>query len=197
MTALPSRLLAVTDRHQSVRPLPDQVAMLLDGGVRWIWLRDRDLPGDERRRLADDLQAQTARMGAALTIGADVELAVAVGAFGVHLRRADAIAEARQRLGPGALIGVSAHNVAEVGSAARHGADYATLSPIYASASKPGYGPALGTAALGEAAALGLPIVALGGVTLVNALDCMSNGATAIALMGAAMRSQRFVAQLA
>ena len=196
MTPLPSRLLAVTDRHQSVRPLPDQVSMLLDGGVRWIWLRDRDLPAAERQRLAEDLRALTARMGAALTIGADVELALTVGASGVHLRHADAISEARQRLGPGALIGVSAHNVAEVGSAAQHGADYATLSPIFASASKPGYGPALGTAALGEAAALGLPIVALGGVTLVNASDCVSNGAKAVALMGGAMRAQRFVARI-
>ena len=162
--------------------------MLLGGGVRWVWLRDRDLPLEERRHLAEVLQAQAAQAGAALTIGADVELARAVGVAGVHLRRADEIVEARRRLGPGALVGVSAHSVAEVADAFRHGADYATLSPVFASASKPGYGPALGTAALGQAATIGLPILALGGVTGANAADCLLAGAAGIAVMGPMMQ---------
>lgn len=190
MTPLPSRLLAVTDRHQAVRPLPEQVAMLLGAGVRWIWLRERDLPADERRRLAELLQALAAQAGAVLTVGADVELASAVGAAGVHLRRADEIDEARRRLGPAALIGVSAHSPAEVAGAAEHGADYATLSPIFASASKPGYGPALGPAALGQAAVFGLPVLALGGVTMANSGDCIAKGAAGVALMGEMMRAR-------
>ena len=186
---LPARLLVVTDRRQATRPLPEIVADLLDAGIRWIWLRDRDLPRDERRELAESLAAAVhSHPGAALTIGADAELAADVGAAGVHLRNADAVAYARRRLGAEALIGVSAHTLDDVRAAARAGADYATLSPIFPSASKPGYGPALGATALGEAARIGLPLVALGGVTAGTASACFDAGAAAVASMGEAMR---------
>ena len=73
--------------------------------------------------------------------------------------------------------------------AASAGADYVTLSPIFPSASKPGYGPALGTNILGEAAKLGIPVLALGGVTADKAAACRAAGAAGIAVMGPAMRS--------
>jgi thiamine-phosphate pyrophosphorylase len=187
--APPARLLVVTDRHQARRPLPELVADLLDAGVRWVWLRDRDLPGDERRILAASLGAAVRSYpGAALTIGADADLAAETGAVGVHLRSADTVADARRRLGARALIGVSAHTLDDARAAARAGADYVTLSPIFASASKPGYGPALGIAALREARPIGLPVVALGGVTAGTAPACLDAGAAAVAIMGEAMR---------
>lgn len=99
------------------------------------------------------------------------------------------IAAARNRLGPHALVGVSAHGTAEIRAASEAGADYATLSPIFASASKPGYGPALGLDGLREAAAIGLPLVALGGIDSGNARACLEAGATGVAVMGALMRA--------
>jgi thiamine-phosphate pyrophosphorylase len=69
--------------------------------------------------------------------------------------------------------------------AAAEGCDYATLSPIFASASKPGYGPPLGVHALGGAP---LPVYALGGVDETNAAACIAGGAAGVAVMGAAMR---------
>ncbi len=187
--ALPARLLVVTDRHQARRPLPDLVAELLDAGIRWVWLRDRDLSGAERRILADSLATAVRRYdGAALTVGADIGLAAETGAAGVHLRSEDAVAEARHRLATGALIGVSAHSVDDLRAAARAGADYATLSPIFPSASKPGYGPALGLAALSEAARIGLPVIALGGVTAGTVRACLDAGAAGVAVMGEAMQ---------
>ena len=96
---------------------------------------------------------------------------------------------ARQRLGPSALIGVSAHGLGDVAAAAAAGADYVTLSPIFLTSSKPGYGPALGIAAIGPAAKLGISIVALGGVTAGVVGPCFEADARGVAVMGEVMRS--------
>jgi thiamine-phosphate pyrophosphorylase len=193
---LPGPLLVVTDRHQAARPLPALVGAIAAAGARWIWLRDRDLPEDERASLARALADVLAPRGGTLTVGADVALAEAVGAQGVHLRTAGAVAEARARLGAAALIGVSAHGLAEVRAARDAGADYATLSPIFATASKPGYGPALGLAGLAEAAALGLPLLALGGIEAGHAAACRRAGAAGLAAMGGVMRAADPAAQV-
>lgn len=194
MARLPSRLLIVTDRHQATAPLPDIVAEAVAAGANWIWLRDRDLAPGERRALAVALLAITRPAQAKLTIGADVDLAADVGADGVHLASdvpADAIAAARARLGGGAIIGVSAHGDADVAATQAAGADYATLSPIFATASKPGYGPELGLATLTRAARHGLPLLALAGVTAERARECVAAGASGIAVMGEIMRAAR------
>jgi len=185
---LPSRLLLVTDRHQAAVALDEIVAQAAAAGVRWIWLRDRDLPATERRELAERLLALARPRGVRLSIGGDVALAAEIAADGVHLPAGAPIAAVRARLGAHALIGVSAHHDADVAAAAAAGADYATLSPIFATASKPGYGPALGVAALSRAAAHGLPVLALGGVTAERADECLRAGAAGIAVMGEVMR---------
>lgn len=187
MTRLPDRVLVVTDRLQAKRPLAGIIEELVQAGARWVWLRERDLPPDARRRLAGDLLDIVRTHGARLSIGADVSLAMAISADGVHLPAKVPVAGARDRLGPGALIGVSAHSLGEVAAAAAAGADYATLSPIFASASKPGYGPPLGPSVLSEAVALGMPVLALGGVTADNASSCMAAGAAGVAVMGTIM----------
>jgi thiamine-phosphate pyrophosphorylase len=186
---LPSRLLLVTDRHQAAVPLDEIVAQAAAAGARWIWLRDRDLPAAERRAVAQRLLALVRPHGAKLSLGGDVALAAEIAADGVHLAANAPIAAARARLGARALIGVSAHGDADVAAAAAAGADYATLSPIFASASKPGYGPALGVAALAHAVPHGLPVLALGGVTAERADACLRAGAAGIAVMGEVMRA--------
>ena len=185
-------LLVVTDRHGASRPLADTVRAAVAGGARFVWLRDRDLDRDARRALARDLVAELATVGGGLVIGADCDLAVEAGARGVHLRggaTAAAIAAARAALGPDGLIGVSAHGPAEASAAAEAGADYATLSPIFSSASKPGYGPALGLGALEAIRGLPIPVFALGGVARAEAGDCLRAGAAGIAVMGGLMRA--------
>ncbi|GJD99544.1 thiamine phosphate synthase [Methylobacterium isbiliense] len=190
MNPLPSRLLVVTDRHGAAMPLPDRIGAALAGGARWIWLRDRDLPDDERAALAAALIGQVAAAGGRLTIGRDVALAERIGADGVHLGEAAAVAPARARLGARALLGLSAHSLSEVAAAREVGADYVTLSPIFASASKPGYGPALGLEGLRAACRLGLPVLALAGVTPATAPACLRAGAAGIAVMGGVMRAE-------
>ncbi len=187
--ALPSRLMLVTDRHQTGLPLDEVVRDAMAAGARWIWLRDRDLPAAERRVLAQRLIALARAHGVRLTVGGDVALAAEIGADGVQLPAGAPLAAARARLGASALIGVSAHGEADVAAAAAGGADYATLSPIFVSVSKPGYGPALGIASLARAAAHGLPLIALGGVTPDRADDCLRAGAAGVAVMGEVMRA--------
>ncbi|MGO4675158.1 thiamine phosphate synthase [Bosea sp. 2YAB26] len=189
MNRLPDRLLVVTDRHQAVKPLPQLVSAALAGGARWIWLRDRDLDQPERRSLAQQLHELVSMADAVLTIGGDVDLAARVGARGVHLQSAGAISAARAVLGVSALIGVSAHDEADVRAAAAAGADYVTVSPIFTTASKPGYGPALGLTVLRRCAAIGLPVVALGGITCDRAPLCIEAGAVGVAVMGEVMRA--------
>lgn len=189
LNPLPSRLLLVTDRHQAAAPLEAIAAEAVSAGARWIWLRDRDMAADARRALAARFLAITRRHGARLSIGADIELAAEIGADAVHLAAGAPVAAARARLGPAALIGVSAHHLSDIERARIEGADYVTLSPIFATPSKPGYGPALGLAALTEGSRLGLPVLALGGVTLARAAACLRAGAGGIAVMGEAMRA--------
>jgi thiamine-phosphate pyrophosphorylase len=189
MNALPSRLLVVTDRHQAAAPLERIVMDAMTAGVRWIWLRDRDMEPTERQALAARLLAATRRHGALLSVGGDLDLAVRLVADGVHLADLASVAVARRRLGPAAIVGFSAHREPDIAAAKAAGADYVTLSPIYSTASKPGYGPALGLPALARAALYGFPVLALGGVTAERAEACIRAGAAGIAVMGEFMRA--------
>jgi thiamine-phosphate pyrophosphorylase len=187
---LPCPLLAVTDRTLCSVPLEKQVERIFAGGGKWLWFRDKDLPHAERKALAQRLLQLAAQYGARVSIGGDVDLAVEVQATAAHVSTAGDVETARQRMGAAALLGMSAHNLQEVKDAASVGADYATLSPIFLTSSKPGYGPALGADAIAEAAGTGLPIVALGGVTLENLASVRTSGASGAAMMGTIMAAK-------
>jgi thiamine-phosphate pyrophosphorylase len=188
MRPLPGPLLVITDRHQARHSIETIAAAVGRGGGRWLLLRDKDLAPAERRDLAIRLAKIAAEHGFALSVSTDIDLAAAVGA-GVHLQAAAAVAPARRRLGSAAIIGVSAHGLDDVVAAAAAEADYVTLSPIFLIASKPGYGPALGTAALRAAAEREIPVLALGGVTAETAGACLAAGARGVAVMGEIMRA--------
>jgi thiamine-phosphate pyrophosphorylase len=186
--ALPSPLLVITDRHQARHSIEAVAEAVGQAGGRWLLLRDKDLDPPERRGLATRLAEIARHHGMHLSVSRDVDLAAECGAS-VHLQSAATVGAARQRLGPGALVGVSAHGLSDVAAAARAGADYVTLSPIFLTSSKPGYGPALGTAAIRPAAKLGISVVALGGVTAGVVGACFDAGARGVAVMGEIMRS--------
>lgn len=182
-------LLVISDRSQAQRPLIEIAEAAFRGGCRWFSLREKDLPFDERRELMRKLVALGHCYGAAVTVHEDIEAAVAIRADGVHLPGGGDPAAARRRL-PSGLIGVSAHSPAEAAAQLASGADYVTLSPIFLTASKPGYGPAVGLDRLAEAARLATgPIVALGGINEENIAACLAAGARGIAVMGEIMRA--------
>jgi thiamine-phosphate pyrophosphorylase len=179
-------VLVITDRHQATLPLEDLAAALFAGGCRWLSLREKDLPATERRALLWRLVTIAKDFRAAVTVHDDLDAAAELG-IGIHLPAGGAITAARLALGAGALIGISAHRAVEIDVAAAANADYATLSPIFLTASKPGYGPALGLDVLRRPAPL--PVLAQGGIDVGNAAACIAAGAAGIAVMGEAMRA--------
>ena len=182
-------LLVISDRHQTRRPLGEVAEAAFSGGCRWFSLREKDLPEHERRMLLAALVALGHRFGATVMAHEDVEAAAEAGAGGVHLPSGGNPQSARIRL-PGALIGVSAHSGPEAAAALRAGADYVTVSPVFLTASKPGYGPALGLDHLATVVSeAGGPVVALGGISPENAALCRAVGAHGIAVMGEIMRA--------
>jgi len=188
MKLLPSPILVITDRHQARHSIEAIADVVGQGGGRWLLLRDKDLEPEARRGLAARLTKIVRHHDMHLSVSRDIDLAVEFGAS-VHLQSAAAVSAARQRLRVGAVIGVSAHGIGDVAAAAAAGADYVTLSPIFLTSSKPGYGPALGIAAIGPAAKLGISVVALGGVTADAVGPCLEAGARGVAVMGEIMRS--------
>lgn len=182
-------LLLITDRSQTRGDLVDAVVAACAGGIRWVSLREKDLPEAEQVTLFQRLRAVIAPFGVRLTLHGSADLAAAAGADGVHLPGGGNPAEARARLGADALVGVSVHSLAEARALAP-GADYVTSSPVFATASKPGYGPALGLEGLREMAlASPVPVIALAGIDTGNAGACRGAGAAGIAVMGGIMRA--------
>ena len=168
-------LLVLTDRTlvPAGRHLVEVVRAAVEGGASHVVLREKDLPRPERAALAAELRAFVP----VLLVASDPS----IEADGVHLAAVDLFPVGRP-----AVVGRSCHSHADLERAAAEGCDYATLSPIFESTSKPGYGPALGVAALADAP---LPVYALGGVDAANARRCIDAGAAGVAVMGFVMRA--------
>nr|WP_239523795.1 thiamine phosphate synthase [Geodermatophilus normandii] len=179
-------MLVVTDRTQATRPLPEVVADAVAAGARAVLLRDKDLPVAARRSLARELRAVLDPVGGLLVWGGT---AGAPDGLPVHLSAADPFPAVRPP-----LVGRSCHSADEVAQAAAEDCDWATLSPYAPTASKPGYGPALGPAGLAALVRGAPPVLVLGGVQPGDVADCLAAGAHGIAVMGAAMRDPAVVA---
>jgi thiamine-phosphate pyrophosphorylase len=146
-----------------------------------VQLREKDLPGRELLRVARALAVACHEAGQRLVVNDRVDVAVAAGADGVHLPAAGIpVEDARRLLGDEALVGVSCHSAAEVRRAREAGASYATVSPIYDTPSKRAYGAPVGLAVLREAAASGLPVIALGGITAARVPEVLAAGARGV-----------------
>jgi thiamine monophosphate synthase len=177
------RLLVLTDRTMCQRPLVDVVADAVACGARAVLLREKDLPDNERAGLAAVLRPMLAAVGGLL---------VTAGPRGgaVHLSASDLLPSPRP-----AVVGRSCHDADEVARAAGEGCDYVTLSPVFASASKPGYGPALGPDGLAGLLTGCPPAYALGGVLPEHVATCRDAGAHGVAVMGPVMRDPQIVPQ--
>jgi len=174
-------VIVFTDRRQARRPITEVIAAAVDGGARLVVMREKDLPDAERAALAVRLQAVVAAAGGRLLLAGRI-----AGPDGQHLAAGDP-----WPVSATGLVGRSCHNAEELSAAAAEGAAYATLSPVFPSASKPGYGPPLGISRLREAcAAVPLPVYALGGIdSPERARLCREAGAAGVAVMGAVMRA--------
>ena len=182
----------VTDRTQTRgRDLLWVVEQALDGGVRAVQLREKDLGGGELFGLAEKIGALCERYDAALLINDRIDVALAVDAAGVQLGKLSLpIETARALLGPSKWIGASIHSVEEVGPAAQDGADFLVFGPVYFTPSKASFGAPQGAAALRKIVDVSaIPVYAIGGITTQNVTDVRDAGARGIALIGAIIGS--------
>jgi thiamine-phosphate pyrophosphorylase len=186
-------LYLITDRHQ-VAPghtLLSAIESALQGGVKAVQLREKDLSAAELLPLAQELRDLTRRYDARLLLNDHIDLALAVQADGVHLgghsQPTDVV---RELIGPDLLIGVSTHSNADISLAAKQGADFVTFGPVYATPSKTAFGPPQGLNALSEACRISsLPVFALGGINSSRATEVRQAGASGIALISAIIAS--------
>ncbi|WP_127499764.1 thiamine phosphate synthase [Actinoplanes solisilvae] len=168
----PEGLVVLTDRRATAGPLVEVVRAAVRGGAAWVILRERDLPRAQRAALADELRAVVPHL---IVAGPDP-----LDGDAVHLAERDPLPD-----GDVTLIGRSCHDVPDL--SIEH---YVTLSPIWPTESKPGYGPAVGPNAAAELAG-DVPWLALGGVDrAARAAECAAAGARGIAVMGIVMRAR-------
>jgi thiamine-phosphate pyrophosphorylase len=185
-------LLLITDRRQARTTIPDIAEAAFAAGCRWLSLREKDLPTEEQGALLRELLALARKYQAKVTLHGDARLVRDTGAQGVHLGGGSDTAEARLFLGKDALIGLSVHSVEEARSVDAELVDYVIAGPMSATASKPGYGPALGREGLALIAkACPVPVIAIGGIDPENVADCRNAGAAGIAVMGSVMRATK------
>ena len=183
------RLYIITDRQATGgRPLLEVVAAALAGvpgsglppGDVAVQLREKDLEARALVDLARPLRALTSAAGVRLYVNDRIDVALAVGADGVHLGGASLSPAEARALGPALAVGVSAHGLADV-RAAVAAATFAVFGPLRDTPSKRGYGPPVGVAALAEAARFRLPLLGIGGVDADDVSEVAAAGARGIA----------------
>ncbi len=183
-------LYLVTDRRLAgSRGIADVVQQAIEGGVTLVQLREKSLPHalfiEEARTLKGICRAQ----GVPLIVNDNIEVARAADADGIHLGQSDSSPqEARARLGPDAIIGLSIENPEQARAATALDIDYIAASPVFATPTKTDTAPPLGLDGLRAIRALcDKPLVAIGGINLSNALSVLRAGANGIAIVSAIM----------
>ncbi|MEV4119013.1 thiamine phosphate synthase [Micromonospora sp. NPDC049645] len=180
MTA-PSGVVVLTDRLVAGGALDRVVAGAVAGGVRWVVLREKDLPRAERAALAADLRAILAEVDGTLIVAGPDPL----GGDAVHLPAAGPYPPPAH-----GLVGRSCHHQTELNRLTTE--HYATVSPIWPTKTKPGYGPPLGPDGLRKLVeATPMPLLALGGIETPDQVTaCVEAGAVGVAVLGAVMRAK-------
>jgi thiamine-phosphate pyrophosphorylase len=168
------------------RDLEDVLGAAVDGGCRMVQLREKAWPSGRLLPLAERLRARCAAGGVTFIVNDRVDLALAVGADGVHLGQDDLPARAaRPLLRPGMILGISTHSVAQARAAQADGADYVAVGSMFATATKPDFqlvGPALLRKLRAE---IRVPLIGIGGITHDNVQEVIGAGADGVAVISA------------
>lgn len=171
------------------------IASLAAGGANIVQLREKSLADGALYDLALLYRRETARHGMLLIINDRVDIAQLCGADGVHLGRDDLpITAARALLGAGAIIGASAHTLAQALEAQRQGASYVNIGPLFPTPTKPG-ATAIGLEPVRQAArALAIRFTVMGGVTIENIDTVIAAGARKVGVVSAIFGAQDIAA---
>lgn len=188
-----------TERYSYV----DSARMALEGGCRWIQLRMKGASDDEVEVAARKIMPMCKEREAIFVIDDRVELVKKLHADGVHLGKNDMpISEARRILGDEFVIGGTANTIDDVERLWREGADYIGCGPFRFTTTKKNLSPILGLEGYRnivnemERRGIGLPIVAIGGITREDIADIMSTGVSGIALSGSVLGAENPVEEM-
>ncbi len=182
-------LYVVTDDRLSQGRSHEEVArQALSGGAKVIQFRDKVREGKELHEIASAIQKHCTAHNAVFIVNDRVDVAILAGADGVHVGQRDLpAARVRNLVGDSLVLGVSAATMEEALRAEQDGADYIGFGPVFeARPTKPDTVSPLGLAVLKQAcAACSIPVIAIGGITLENAVHVMDAGAHGVAIISA------------
>ena len=181
----------------------DSAMMALEGGCRWIQLRMKDAGEAEIERVALQILPECRRRGAVFVIDDHVELALRVGADGVHLGKNDMpVDEARRLAGGNFIIGGTANTFEDVQRLAAQGADYIGCGPFRFTTTKKNLAPMLGIEGYKDILSrmkehgITLPLVAIGGITRDDIPRLMAVGVSGIAISGSVLRAENPIEEM-
>jgi thiamine-phosphate pyrophosphorylase len=196
MARFPRGLYALTPDAADTAWLVAAVRAAVSGGASAVQYRNKAADAGLARAQASALASVCRAAAVPLIVNNDLELALAVDAAGVHLGAADGdLAAARARLGPGRLLGASCYGrLDDAARAVAAGADYVAFGSVFASPTKPGAVRAP-LSLFRDARRLGVPLVAIGGITLDNARAVVAAGADALAVITALFQADDVAAQ--
>lgn len=182
------RVYAITDTTISGLAHAEQVRRLADGGASLIQLREKNMSGEALYNEARAALVAAREHRVQLLINDRVDIALALGADGVHLGQDDlSPIAARELLGPNAIIGFSTHNLTQATEALKLPIDYVAIGPIFRTSTKRDTAPELGYEGLRQVrhAINGFLLVAIGGITHRNAPEVIEAGADSVAVINA------------
>ncbi|NLZ07177.1 MAG: thiamine phosphate synthase [Phycisphaerae bacterium] len=183
-------LYLVTDRDLAgARGVAEVVRLALDGGVTLVQLREKTLAHEPFVEEACVLRDICHARGVPLIVNDNIAVARQANADGVHLGQSDAsVEEARETLGPDAIIGLSVESIEQARTAARLDIDYVAVSPVFATPTKTDTAAPLGLEGVRAIRRLAdKPLVAIGGINTANAADVLQAGADGLAVISAIM----------
>lgn len=180
------KIYPITDSGLTGMTHTDQVRGLIDGGATLIQLREKHR--SPREFFADaETALKTARENdVKIIINDRIDIALALGADGVHLGQEDiSPVKAREILGTDAIIGFSTHNAGQIESALQMPIDYLAIGPVFATKTKENPDPVVGLAGVREARLKAgyLPVIAIGGIDTTNFSDVLAAGASSVAMI--------------
>lgn len=168
--------------------LPERVGEAIAGGARVVQYRNKERDSSHRLELGREIKSVCRKHGVPFIVNDDLEMARELNADGFHMGQEDGdIGEARRIMGPGKIIGVSTHNLAEAEAAQANGADYIGFGAMFPSRSKDIEHLAGPEGLAGIRDKIGIPIVAIGGITRDNGARVINAGADALAVISAVL----------
>ena len=190
-------LYAVTDtswlRGQT---LVQQVEAALRGGVTMVQLREKELRGEALEQEAREILAVCRQYGVPLLINDDVMLAKKIGAEGVHVGQSDmAASQAREILGPDAIIGVTARTIEQAQAAEKAGADYLGSGAVFGTSTKKDAKPMDPAYFQQICESVSIPVVAIGGITADNIRQLEGRKMTGFAIVSGIFAADDIEAQ--